>query len=564
MMNTEYTPAPSEHVDELFQRLVPHIELDASILSRLIQALNDGHSYIYVNEAEQAQLEQAYPIVGIAQPAPLVLQGKRLFIGRYWHIESQLATHIHRLAAAPCAMPSPQLIQCLNQWFLNSGSEDQQAAAALTLLKKFILINGGPGTGKTTTVAKLLALLCLDCTDTLPRIALAAPTGKAAARMSEALNRAVSEIPDLPPHIAQHLSSLNGQTIHRLLNLMPPKMQSHFGPNHPLPLDIVLLDEASMLDSYLLLQTLMALPTGCRVILLGDENQLPSVGVGATVAALRQSEALSPQTHEQLMQILPREHYSTLSEHLAMLTISHRFSKNSAIGNLARAVSAGQAQEAWQQFQHFPEHLHHQTGKATSQAKALYQAQQDYWQAVAEQNIAAAFAQHQKLMVLAAHHSEAEQLNQAYIQLLQTMGHRSEQTWFAGQIIMITRNDFNQKLFNGDIGIILPNQDKLFAWFDNGKQQFRSVHVSRLPEHETAFAITVHKSQGSEYDNIWFLAPDSPQGLNRALLYTAITRAKSNFYYWGESATFQAACLQEEIRRSALSDFLRSYKKTKN
>lgn len=550
---------PENHAAQAIYQLFHSIEptaanIVAPYLTRLFQAQEEGHSFIYLTTNEANELTQAQPFVA-HQNAPLILQQRRLFLAKYHQQEYQLAQEIQRLNAQTLPEPTPAIRQQLATWFTDSGSQDQQAAAALALISPFILISGGPGTGKTTTVAKLLALLC-QTNAKLPEIQLAAPTGKAAARMTEALHNAVQKIPDLDAKIYQHLKQLNAQTVHRLLHLTPPQMQPRHHAQNPIHADILLLDEASMLDNELLYQLLRAIPSHCRVILLGDANQLPAVGMGAILNAFNQALPLTHQQNQQISTLLAhRKSPQNLAQQHAKLTISHRFTSESGIGQLAYAVLAGDSNHAWAQFSQFPTQLQHQTTSINTIATQLYQQHKPYWQAITQNNIQAAFEQLDKLIILSATRQDAELLNQAYHKILKQNQLIGEATHYAGQVIMISRNDHTQKLYNGDIGIIHQNENHLVASFPDGNA-LRQVPANRLPEHETAFAITVHKSQGSEYQNVWFIAPKQDGNSNRALLYTAITRAKQKFTYFGDFASFQAACMQQENRRSALADYL--------
>lgn len=558
MLNHAYT---AENALTVLQTLAPQAtECVAPHLHRLFAALADGHTFVYVSKNDAKLLSQAQPIVGLGNShAPLILHQNRLFLGKFWQLEQQLAQEIQRLDY-PHKLPENAafLQQKLRDWFPDSGSQDQQAAAALTLLQNVMLIGGGPGTGKTTTVAKLLALLCHN--DTLPRIALAAPTGKAAARMSEALKNAVERIDGLPEHIAAHLRQLNGQTVHRLLELKPPQMLPEYDSDNRLPLDILIVDEASMLDIYLLRQLLQALPTSCRVILLGDENQLPSVSAGAVLSAWVQSSDVLPEnTQRDLRQLLTHQPQH-LRQRTAKLTISHRFGADSGIGCLARAVVLGDADAAWAQFARFPEVLRHHENDIGDIAKQLYRAHANYWQAIENGDLPQAFARQNDVVVLTAHRADAAALDAAYLQqLYQHRRAHSGSPWFAGQMLMITRNDPATRLYNGDVGIVLPHDYGLVAWFPDTASTFRPIALSRLPEHENAFAMTVHKSQGSEYREVWFVPPtlQDDEGYSRALLYTAITRAKEKFAYCGAKNGFQAACNTPDQRRSALGEWLR-------
>lgn len=549
----------ADNVLTLLQSIQPQAaELVAPHLPRLFAALADGHTFIYINKDDAKTLAQAEPIVGLGgSNTPLVLQQNKLFLHKFWQLEQQLAHQINRLSY-PRRLPEHAdfLKAKLQDWFADSASQDQQAAAALTLLQNFMLISGGPGTGKTTTVAKLLALLCHE---TVPRIALVAPTGKAAARMSEALKNALERIDGLPENTAQHLRQLNGQTVHRLLELKPPQMLPEYDSENRLPLDILIVDEASMLDIYLFHQLLCALPDSCRVILLGDENQLPSVSTGAVLSALMHSSRTLPENTQRDLQQLLAHQPKHLRQRTAKLTISHRFGADSGIGCLARAVVLGDADTAWAQFSRFPEVLHHHEQDIGNIAKQLYRAHTNYWQAIENGDLPQAFARQSDVVVLTAHRADAAALDAAYLQqLYQHRRAHSGSPWFAGQMLMITRNDPATRLYNGDVGIVLPHDYGLVAWFPDTASTFRPIALSRLPEHENAFAMTVHKSQGSEYREVWFVPPtlQDDEGYSRALLYTAITRAKEKFVYCGAKNGFQAACNTPDQRRSALSEWL--------
>ena len=542
---------------------------------RLFAALQDGHSYIQLTDDEAEQLALAENVVGRQGGMPLVMQGRRLFLGRMWQLERDLAAEICRLAHPSAEKVDwMQAAQNLHSWFADKGSEGQRDAAALALLQSFMLITGGPGTGKTTTVAKLLGLICSNSRQ-LPRIALAAPTGKAAAHMARALHRALDGF-CLSEKIYSHLVQLEGQTVHRLLELRPPQMQSAYNRWRPLPYDVLLVDEASMLDTSLLLQLLRAVPDGCRVIFLGDEHQLPSVGAGAVLAALSQDTVLSSETAGKLAEYLPEHGFLVddekavpLSQNSARLTVSHRFGADSGIGCLARAVIAKDAESAWAQFGRFPQELEVMQADVKKQAELLYQRHEKYWQAVDSGNVALAYGHAADVAVLAAWRKDAEIFNETYCRHLQRFGRATEETpWFAGQIIMVTRNDYIQDLFNGDIGLIMPDTasaNGLAAYFPD-MEGFRKTAVSRLPAHETAFAMTVHKSQGSEYREVWLVPPsvvsvhdeDSLSGLNNALLYTGITRARKRFVFFGSKQEMTAAVETVRIRRTTLYDMVNS------
>ena len=570
-MEIDSAQVAAEAAFSLFERTAPQSAAPVKpFLWRLFQALSEGHTFIRLSTAEQQVLSAALPIVGTRGDTPLLMAGDKLFLGRMWQLERDLAREICRLAGAELAAADWLTVSSrLAEWFTGKGSEGQKTAAALAMLQPFMLISGGPGTGKTTTVAKLLALLC-ENTKAMPRIALAAPTGKAAAHMSRALQKALSEF-TADAAVKQHLQALEGQTVHRLLKLRPPMMRPLFDADNPLPLDILLIDEASMLDTALMLDILRAVPTGCRVILLGDENQLPSVGAGAVLAALVQPTVLSLKQAAELDYLLPGHGLKVdaapapLAANTYRLSYSHRFGDQSGIGCLARNIAAGEAEQAWAEFKRFPtELLHHQA--TTEQLCARFFAlQQDYWQAVAAQDLAGVFAHQGDGVVLTARREDAESFNQVYRRHLQRVGLADEYSlWFAGQMIMVVRNDYELGVFNGDIGVVMSDGGaddeghlKLAAYFPAG-DSWRRLPLSRLPEHETAFALTVHKSQGSEYRQVWLLPPATLQEgnslFNRSLLYTAVTRAREQFVFCGGKAVLAAAVCADEMRRTALPE----------
>ena len=266
--------AAAQAAGRLLERCVPeHAAVLTPYVLRLFAALQNGHSFVWLDEGEAEELAGLAPTVGQGA-SPLVLQGRKLFLGRMWQLEHDLAAEIERLAEAEVEpvdwMSASQNLSC---WFADKGSEGQRDAAGLALLQTFMLITGGPGTGKTTTVAKLLGLICTNSSTRLPHIALAAPTGKAAAHMARALHRAVDGF-EMPDAVRNHLSALEGQTVHRLLKLRPPQMQPQFDADNPLPLDILIIDEASMLDLALMLNLLRAVPAGTRVVLTADHGMV--------------------------------------------------------------------------------------------------------------------------------------------------------------------------------------------------------------------------------------------------------------------------------------------------
>lgn len=461
------------------------------------------------------------------------------------------------------------LRQRLQAWFPDAVSQGQQAACALAVLQRLTFITGGPGTGKTTTVAKLLALLCGDG-GILPRIALAAPTGKAAAHMSRSLQRALQHLPDkgetaLTEPVRRHLAALEGQTLHRLLRLNADGVANQardWGSSGFLPYDVIVVDEASMLDWPLLLQLLAAVAPNARCVLLGDEAQLPPVGLGGVLPLLPRETRLTPAQAQTLAAWLPTplpfqvaEQPEPLASHIARLHHSHRFDARGGVGVLARAVAAGETDAACAAFVELADDLSVLAQPLSHLAERLYGLQVAYWQAVDAGDVAACFVAYQQVAVLAAQRAQAEAFNRAYVaQLRQQRPAIGDGPYFAGQALMMTENDYSVHVFNGDIGIVLPHEGALMAFFPDGAG-FRPVALGRLPTCDTAFAMTVHKSQGSEFGEVWLLPPDerSEHGLfDRSLLYTAITRARQRFAYCGDLTDLPLAIERTHKRRTAL------------
>ena len=390
--------------------------------------------------------------------------------------------------------------------------------------------------------------------------------------MARALHRAINGF-DAPEAVRRHLLKLEGQTVHRLLKLRPPKMQAAFDHIRPLPFDVLIVDEASMLDTALMLQLLKAVKTGARVILLGDENQLPSVGIGAVLSVLSQKTILDGETHQRLAGFLPEHGFSVsanppvLAQNTAHLSFSHRFGDNSGIGCLARAAVSGD-EGAWALFDRFPDELEHSECSPNARVERLYRAHKAYWQAVKDGNIEAAYAGISDIVVLAAWRQDAEDFNEAYCShVRRKMNIPEHLAYFAGEPIMIRQNDYALELFNGDIGLIMEDvgrQGSLAAYFADA-DGFKKVAVSCLPEFEPAFAMTVHKSQGSEYREVWLLPPsaapsdegdDALSGLSKELLYTAITRAREKFVFFGREEAFRQAAATVKTRQTALGSML--------
>lgn len=527
----------------------------------------------------------------VGQPGdfkPLILTGDGLiYLYRYWLDERDVAQAIRQRLHAVEDINLIQLNNELADWHNPiDGIDWQKVAVAMALSRHLAVISGGPGTGKTTIVLKILQ--CLQNQYKAPssstgegqdvplntpspsregwgggeilRIGLAAPTGKAAARLQQSISRQ---------------QKLEVKTLHRLLGITEHNDQGRYNAERPLPVDVLIIDEASMIDISLMAKLMRALPEKARLILLGDSQQLASVESGAVLANLsdgqqghfseefieqfpvlglsalnqdntpslrppgvKQSSDYFANARNDEKTVMPIEAGASLNCHsepvlrdsFVRLQHSYRFDKDSLIGQLADNVNAGQADQAIERLQTEAESSWLPPDER-SLLNTLAKGYQAFIEAVEKgvtpKDIIRAFDQFRVLAALKQGPQSVTAVNRMMSRFLAQRGWRTTQTFYPGRPIMITQNDYRQQLFNGDIGVILRDGDgKLKACFDFG-EDLRWVGLNRLPNHETVFAMTVHKSQGSEFNAISILLPDeiSPI-LNRELLYTAITRAR--------------------------------------
>jgi exodeoxyribonuclease V alpha subunit len=442
---------------------------------------------------------------------PLVWDGRRLYLRRYRAYERRVAEDLRRRAVRAVS-PDAALAARLEAIFPDTG---QRAAARVALERGLCLISGGPGTGKTHTLARIIGLL----RERAPALAigLAAPTGKAAARMAEALAAAGVALP-----------GAGAMTLHRLLGMRPDGSCRH-GRDNPLALDVLVVDEASMIDLALMARLLDALPPDARLILLGDRDQLAAVEAGAVFADLCASAALGVC--------------------VATLTTSFRF--GGAIGRLAAALRAGEEDAALALLRTDGAELEwRMTGGARELATAARAGYAPFLSAVATGlPPAALFERFAAFRVLCAHRQEVVALNRALA---------GGQEMAPGLPVMVTKNDPLLRVFNGDIGLALtdPGDGELKACFplDDG---FRWIPFARLPAWEAAWAMTVHKSQGSEFARVLLALPaEASPVLTRELVYTGVTRARGGVALWADEAVLRAAMTRRAERMSGLKELL--------
>lgn len=490
---------------------------------------------------------------------PLVLDDAgRLYLHRYWAYEKCLADDLLARAEDAADIDEALLRDGLKRYFPDARDIEQTLAAATAVLRRLCVISGGPGTGKTTTVVKILALLAEQAGGREIAIGVAAPTGKAAARVQDAIRGALDRLNvDL---FTRASFPQEAHTLHRLLGARPDSVYYRRNRDNPLPLDVLVVDEASMADLALAAKLLEALPAHARLILIGDKDQLASVEAGAVLGEICGSRGYTPRFAKRLASVCgvaatkiatAHDETSVLSDSIALLEKSYRFGPESGIGTLARRVNEGNGAEAlallksgthadiaWRTWT--PADLRARV------AGSVVEGLRAYFEAVHRQDAPERiFECFNRFRVLCAHRSGlsgATALNRTIEDVLDEQRLISARdTWYAGRPVMITRNDYNLRLFNGDVGIALPDANgRLKVFFGGTGEAVRSVAPSRLPEHETVYAMTIHKSQGSEFGRVLMVLPGELSPImSRELVYTGITRAMSGVEIWGSEALFK-------------------------
>ena len=500
-------------------------------------AAGDGHVCLPLDEAGAALLRTSGVVGTPLAPAgkPLLLDKQdRLYTHRAFDHEQALARRLV-WAAEPVAEPPSAAALALQDTLFEPGSP-QHAAATIALTRRLAVISGGPGTGKTTTARKLLALLRVA----LPgcRIALAAPTGKAAARLAQAVAEDGG-------------GSIDASTVHRLLGARGSPLDGDHGFTHgsrrPLALDVLVVDEASMLDLTLARRLFDAVPHNARVLLLGDKDQLAAVEAGAVFAELARGG---------------------LTGTAVSFTHSHRFAPGSGIARLAAAFNTGDGAAVQQVLDTCDDDtVRAVDGPVSALLAGAVDGHAAYFAQIgrAPFDATAAHAAFNRFRILCALREGplgVVAVNAHIARQARTTAARVDGPHWSGQPLMVLRNDPVLGLFNGDIGITLPTatgdgDNPLAVWFQRPDGTLRAVLPQRLPPHQTAFATTVHKAQGSEFDRVLVLPGTSMNRvLTRELLYTAVTRARQQVQLAGSAALLAQAAAASTVRHSGLADRL--------
>ncbi len=509
-----------------------------SLIQELSAALAAGHSCLRVNEQEAQLLSSVPHLVSPSGPTPLTLQGDRLYLHRFFNYEQKLAGCLSKM----CSTIEPLESDALLDSFFGDASDDdlQKEAGRVSLERKLSIISGGPGTGKTSTVLKIIALLVTVYGKDL-KIGLAAPTGKAAARLSQSL---VSGRDANGRYRILSSVGLETMTLHRLLGVVKysPSFLHHL--ENPLNYDVVIVDEASMVDLAMMAKLVDSLNHNSRLILLGDKDQLASVEAGSIMADL----------------------VTGLPDNTTTLTKSYRF--DGAIGRLAELINTNRADDAWS--------LLCSTGHgevvvnsspATEELGRRYEEYMKQAGLPADGTncrlLLAMFNRFQLLCAVRKGNRGVDSINGAVERYLSARGFNcTGSEFYPGRPVLISQNNYSLNLFNGDIGICLADQQgRVKVWFEQYDGTIRSFLPHRLPRCETAFAMSIHKSQGSEFDEAVVVLPknDSPV-LSRELVYTAVTRARKRVELICSKEIFTLSVQRRVERGSGLKRLLEQIK----
>ncbi|EWH11298.1 exodeoxyribonuclease V subunit alpha [Catenovulum agarivorans DS-2] len=515
-----------------------------------------------------------------------IVDANCLYIKRYWHYEIEVANRFNALfdcsdtGTIDCATQH-YLAQLIQQLFANADCQQneidwQKVAVASSVSAKVNIICGGPGTGKTYTVARLLAVqaakqktIQADTNQAL-KILMAAPTGKAAQRLTESLIAAKGQMQQqqVDPELLQSIPE-TALTLHRLLGYHPYKVGYTYNQHKPLECDLLLIDEVSMIDLAMMCHVLRALPKHATLIMLGDADQLPSVETGNLLADLAPKSATHyPQDTANLIKTLTGQQVEVMPDspyaHITFLQKTHRFSGE--IGAIAKEVIQGQDRVSWQRL------LAHQQNGFTdfSQHELAYvefsqlqtwleDAIARYYSSIEKcSHIDQAFELLNQFRILTSMRKGAygvEALNQLVErQIKQQLRVSAHTQHYKGRPIMITQNDYQHGLFNGDIGIVWPEENNRLVCYFETDSGVKSTSLAKLPSHETVYAMTIHKTQGSEFKHVGLILPEMPNPiLTPELIYTGITRAKKAVTVLSKREIWDFALTNRQTRSSNLA-----------
>ena len=547
---------------------------------RVFNDFEEEDGYVVASLKELRKELKESPLVGAPGDfKPLILDSEdRLYMHKLWHYEKTLADKLINRSQEQVDQLDKELLNDGLRRLFDSPDEQtdwQQIAAAGALRNKLSIISGGPGTGKTSTVVRILALLLEQAKEQKeqPHIVLTAPTGKAAARLQESIRSARDNI-----NVSDDIRSAipdSAVTLHQLLGARRHTSAFKHDEDNPLPYDVIIVDEVSMVDQALMSKLMKALLEDTKLILLGDKDQLASVEAGSVLGdiCLHAENSYSSNMADWLQSLsltLPHSSIASnpkpLTDNITLLTKSYRFDHGSGISLLAESINNGEAEEA---IRLLTSSKHSsiaftQLEDAADLEKIIARKVDRYYSKLVK-NISPkkAFSILREFRILAAHRSGPwgiEYLNK----LVEEMLSRKKlvpkyRQWYAGKPVIVNVNDYSLGLYNGDTGICLPNDEGELRVYFEGEEGFKEIIPNRLPNHNRAYALTVHKSQGAEFNHILLMLPvQTSKVVSRELIYTAVTRARTTVDVLSTKKTFRKGIASKLKRRSGLSNRLLS------
>ncbi|MGM0944499.1 MAG: exodeoxyribonuclease V subunit alpha [Bacteroidota bacterium] len=545
-----------------------------AIALNLAEALSKGSICIPTASQNPEGLRTDWIANDLSLNRPFVVDGDNLYLYRYYQYQETILERIKTLVKkSQTSVPPrlnklhqlPSLEDLKKQIDPNREVDWQTSAAILAYLNNFTIITGGPGTGKTTTIAKVLTLILSENKDA--KIKMAAPTGKAAKRMEQALK----ENPHIPDSLRDRISGIKSSTIHRLLGTIHLSPYFKHNQEHPIIADVVIVDESSMIDVALFAKLLNAIGPDTRLILLGDQNQLASVEAGSLFgdicSSVRQQNAMPEELINSLRGILPSDQIANiqksdataglLQSHLTSLKFSYRFKEEQKIGRLSKEVISGN----WHGTQEIltdqstPEEL---VFDPEYTPEIFSEFIEQYALFIQESNIKKALKKLEQIRVLSAVRMGKKGIYELNLQIEKQLYKKGlikpSSEFYTNRPIIVTKNYHELNLFNGDIGIVRDGK----VWFLDDTNEPRPVAPGLIAEVETVFAMTIHKSQGSEFDQVLMILPDQTdiEILTRELIYTGITRAKSRILIQSSLETLKAGVEKSVSRASGLQEKL--------
>ncbi len=494
--------------------------------------------------------------------SPLILEGQKLYLARYYDYETTVARELtNRLEVTDTEIPTT-ITPLLDTLFDHASATDQRLAAEMALQKHVCVIAGGPGTGKTTTVVNILFLLTvIGQIRSSEHTLLLAPTGKAADRLSQSIRQGIQKLIEKVPKDAILASSLphEASTIHRALGYRPNSTEFRHHKDNRISANLVIIDETSMVDLPLMAKLLEALPLGCKLIFLGDQNQLSSVQVGSVLADLMQAA-------KQQSLLTP-----------CATSLQKTFRTSGDIKTCCDFIRQGDAEQAWRIASSNYSSTEKEAGRILTQPipnninnnliRALEPFVLEHWLPVLKDDSLSPqskLEQIDRFRILTPTHLGpygVRAINHSVDRLLAHHGIMTENPWFIGRSIIVTSNQYSIHVFNGDTGIVLPDPqkpDSPVVYFSASQQRAPYISPTRLPSSDTAWALTIHRTQGSEYEHILLILPPdmerSSQLISRELLYTGLSRAKVSATIWCEEEHFKEVIHTPILRPSGLAD----------